>query len=286
MVELHRRASHAERQHEPRFIRVGNKSRLLRVPRHPLMTLQRSLYGRLLRYLPTHDAVHSRPSRGVISNATAHLGRAYVSLRDIANCFPSISSHAVRRALEGAGFDPAAAALVTRLCTAANELPQGPPTSPMLLNLVLAPVDAAIASLSDGAGATYTRYADDIAVSADTPLGQVLRQVEFILKSHGFRINGRKRRDWGPDEHPKITGIVLASSLQPDPEFLKALTAELLCAEHGNWRISERELQGKIAWVQALDRQLGAQLASRHARLVRAAPRRLPRCFHSAKSGT
>lgn len=271
---LHRRARFAGREHEPRQIWLGEKPRLLRVPRPSLMALQRRLHRRVLQQLPVHNAVHSRAFRSVITNATAHIGHLYVSLRDIEKCFPSVRSPMVSAALESAGFDADAAALVRQLCTSANELPQGAPTSPALLNFVLAPIDAQVGALAERRKLTYTRYADDLALSGDVSLADILLDVEDIVESQGFRINSGKRRDWGPAAQAKVTGIVLAGTLQPDPEFLTDLTNELLQVANGNWQCSVEELQGKISWVSALDRRLGDSLRQRLEGAIRRRPRR------------
>jgi hypothetical protein len=158
----------------------------------------------------------------------------------------------------------------------------------MLLNIVLAPIDETISALAHADGVTYTRYVDDLTFSGTSPFSKLLERVEDVIRSSGFEINARKRHDWKPGSHPKVTGIVLASSLQPDPEFLGALTAELLQMEHGNWRVSGAQLRGWIAWVQALDPQLGKTLLQRFAETLgrRSRRRRIgkPRCRTGSQS--
>lgn len=52
------------------------------------------------------------------------------------------------------------------LCMLDGGLPQGTPISPMLTNLVMIPIDHAISNQMRKDGCVYTRYADDIIISA------------------------------------------------------------------------------------------------------------------------
>ena len=117
-----------------REAKIGRKFRVLRTSTGDLRRVQDTLHDTVLRQLPRTDAAQCAPGRGVIAHARAHLGQAYVTVLDFADCFPSVRVATLTEALQTAGFDRPAAALVTRLCTVDGELPQGAPTSSALLS--------------------------------------------------------------------------------------------------------------------------------------------------------
>lgn len=96
------------------------------------------------------------------------------------------------------------AVLIAQLCTVRSEasvyweptLPQGAPSSPGLFNLVCFRMDQRLARFATLIGATYTRYADNIAFSAKRELtAKEIRVVQNIIvqKCH-FDLNEKKTR--------------------------------------------------------------------------------------------
>ncbi|MCM1141295.1 MAG: reverse transcriptase domain-containing protein [Muribaculum sp.] len=90
------------------------------------------------------------------------------------NFFPSITKQMVRKALHRELGDVIssndAINYICSLCTVSNEdgievLPQGPPASPVLSNIVLKAMDNKLAHYAELCGCRYSRYADDITFS-------------------------------------------------------------------------------------------------------------------------
>jgi hypothetical protein len=191
--------------------------RVITAPKEPLKRVQRALIV-LLEPLPVASSVHGfRRGRSIVTGAKAHVNaRALISI-DLSDFFHSVPRSRVERALarsleprlveETKELSPpegrALVALIARLCTwpvAANKeavLPQGSPSSPHLANLAARPLDTEIAALLRAIPGeyTYTRYADDLTISAPheidrSLLGEVLRRVE----RSGFRANPEKVR--------------------------------------------------------------------------------------------
>ncbi len=249
--------------YSPFVLTLGSKKRVISAPRAWLKSLQSSLYEKVLLRFPVSDSVYSKRGRDVVLNAQQHLGRPHMVVLDIKDCFPSTTHSVVAAALERSGLEPSAASLVTRLATAKGVLPQGPPTSPHVLNLVLHPVDDALSMLAGQFSATYTRYMDDLCFSADQPLGNLVRPAAAILAARGYRINQKKRRVWGPNDPHTVTKIVVNSSLNPDPDYLEALTAALEDYGEGVGMLNRNELLGRISWVNQLNPGLGSRLRQR-----------------------
>lgn len=93
-------------------------------------------------------------------------------------------------------------------------LPQGAPTSPMLSNLGAAKLDASLNAFSAANNMTYTRYADDITLSAfELPpgmsAGDLHRGAIACIRRSGFRENSSKTRIAGPGARKIVLGLLV-----------------------------------------------------------------------------
>lgn len=93
-------------------------------------------------------------------------------------------------------------------------LPQGAPTSPMLSNLAARQLDEHLHSYSLQNGLIYTRYADDITLSASylaSPrlLGAIRGQVVHLIRKNGFKENSKKTRIAGPGSKKTVLGLLV-----------------------------------------------------------------------------
>lgn len=96
-----------------------------------------------------------------------------------------------------------------------GSLPQGAPTSPLLANLAVRPLDDAILSVAAEHRLIYTRYADDIALSTDRRdfnrdeasivIGKVLRAMEV----EGLRPHRAKTRVVPPGARKIVLGLMV-----------------------------------------------------------------------------
>lgn len=94
-------------------------------------------------------------------------------------------------------------------------LPQGAPSSPMLSNLAAIGLDEVLANFADQHGLMYTRYADDLTLSAggDLPegmsVGGIQRAVIGAIRKSGFRENPKKTRIAGPGSKKIVLGLLV-----------------------------------------------------------------------------
>jgi RNA-directed DNA polymerase len=238
----------------------GNKTRVISEPTRWLRDVQRRLVDGVFASIPVADCVYSQRGRSVVLNARQHLSRDYMVVLDIRDCFPSISHRMVKEALSRLGFSADVGGVITRLVTYKGRLPLGPPTSPAIMNFVLAVVDSELTALAGEYNATYTRYGDDLCFSADAHLGSLRRRATRVLRAHGFALNAGKTQTWGPDDRHTITNIVVSSSLHPEPEYIDSLCAALRDYRNSSRSLSAASLQGKINWVMRLNPAEGARL--------------------------
>jgi hypothetical protein len=258
----------AKNGYAPFVLRDGTKKRVIHAPRPWLKAIQRKLLDCVLQPIPVADCVFSARGRDVVKNARQHLHQPYMAVLDVKDCFPSTGHDRVHSALRRIALDEPAALALTRLVTYGGFLPQGPPTSPAILNLVFAPIDNALAQLAGAHDAIYTRYMDDICFSSKMPLAGLCRRAEQILKRYGYRTNPKKRRVWGPEDPHTVTKIVVASTLHPKPDYLHALARELVRAHRMKGLVSKASLRGKIAWIARLDPTLGKALSEQLNRAI------------------
>jgi hypothetical protein len=269
----------------------GGSARLLEVPRPRLRALQRRILDEVLRFLPAHEAAHGFVrGRGVRSFAAPHAGREVVLALDLASFFNSITRARVFRVFRACGYPEVPARLLAGLCThatpraelrgqaaeqahlAAPHLPQGAPTSPALANLCAFRLDVRLAALARAAGATYTRYADDLAFSGDIAFSRGARrfaaQVGAIAIAEGFALQHRKTRRMRACDRQLLAGVVVNARPSVPREAVEQLEATLWnCARTGPAAQNRRghpdfraHLLGRIAWVAQLQPDRAAWL--------------------------
>jgi hypothetical protein len=202
-------------------------------PSAELKAVQRRILRRLLHGLRVHPcATGFERGHSIVSNALPHAGKDVVIRLDLKDFFPSVRAERVRRYFRFIGYDDEAAELLTRLCTYEGSLPQGAPTSPRLSNLVSYRLDTRLAGLAEGRGLSYSRYADDITLSArfderrptlrtnPKTLGKhnhvvprvndIIRAGRAIIEDEGYRVHTRgKLRIYRRHHRQRVTGLVV-----------------------------------------------------------------------------
>lgn len=194
--------------------RGDGRVRRIDEPVEHLKHVQSRVLDRILYRAPISPLAHGFvPGRSVVTNAQAHLPTATALLSvDLADAFPSTSWERVRRALTwGLGWffrasyprlDKAGRArlfeAVADLCCHRGALPQGAPTSGVLLNMACASLDRRCTRLvrqnPDAVpDLRYTRYADDLTFTASRPIPDGFRhRVIHAVEVEGYRVNPRK----------------------------------------------------------------------------------------------
>jgi RNA-directed DNA polymerase len=138
-----------------------------------LRRLQSLLHTNLLkpRHKPSIFSHGGIQGRHIRSNAEAHQASVFVFKTDVENFYPSISHHRVYRLFSGAfGCSPDVARVCTRLCTYRWRLSLGLITSPILADCLMKPVDIRIGAMCKKHELIYTRFVDDITLSARFPV--------------------------------------------------------------------------------------------------------------------
>jgi hypothetical protein len=275
-------------------------ARLVEVPRPRLKAVQRRLLREVLDPVPPHEAAHGfRPGRSVRSYVAPHVGRRVVLKLDLRDFFASITSARVVALFRTAGYPEPVARLLAGLCTNAApgdawdrpsspvagpeawrarrlyqvpHLPQGAPTSPALANLCAYRLDCRLAGLAASAGASYTRYADDLAFSGDRDFERSADRLHLracaIALEEGFAVNTRKTRLMRRATRQRVAGVVVNERPNVPRDQYDALKATLhncvAHGPHGQDRAGHADfrahLAGRVAHVASLNPARGERL--------------------------
>jgi retron-type reverse transcriptase len=206
------------------------RPRILLVPEGELKRVQRLILRRLLERIPCHAAATGfRKGQSIVSNARVHSGSDVILGLDLQDFFQTTRASRVHALFKRIGWDEAAAALLTRLCTYEGGLPQGAPTSPCLSNLVNYRLDCRLSGLARKHGAVYSRYADDITFSFKirirSAIFDVLKMSIYIVGRHGYEIHDRKTRIRGAHQRQLVTGLVVNERVRLPRENRRLLRA-------------------------------------------------------------
>lgn len=285
--------------------RPGRAPRLLEVPEDRMRRAQRTLLDTVIALIPVHDAAHGFvPGRSAVTGAGRHTGREMVVSVDLVTFFARVTARRIYGVFRQAGYPETVAHLMTGVCTnsvparviaamppggtaderfalrqalAASHLPQGAPSSPMLANLAVRRLDSRMTGWAHAVGATYTRYADDLAFSGDGEFarrpGAFIRGVERIVVDEGHALNARKTRVSRMGVRQAVTGIVVNEHPNiPRSEYdqLKAILHRCAAGDpeaqnRGGHPDFHAHLLGRIAWVASVNSHRGNMLRERFA---------------------
>jgi hypothetical protein len=270
--------------------------RLLETPKPRLKVLQRKLLSDLLSRCPPHDAAHGFvANRSVLTFAREHVGRRVVLRLDLEDFFLSIGSARIAAIFRRLGYPAPVARVLTGLCCTVTpddviaaarpaldfhsatrmrsaHLAQGAPTSPALSNLTSFRLDCRLRALAHAAGASYSRYADDLAFSGgrafERGVSHFIVHASAIALKEGFRVRHRKTLVMRAGGRQSLTGLVLNERLNvPRPEYdrLRAILHNAARfgpqsqnrTGHADFRA---HLLGQIAWIAASNTERAVKL--------------------------
>ncbi len=241
------------------------------------MRIQTSLKDYLTARINWTKYVHGGiKKRSIFTNALPHIGKEIVANLDIAGFFPNVNEMLVHNLFLRAGCTDITAEMLMRLTTLNNGLPQGSPTSTILGNLVLEPLDSRFMEISRKYGFSYTRFIDDLTISGSVNLMSFKGEFFHLIRSHGFDIAQDKVNFWTRNQQQLVTKLIVNDKLRPSHEFIREVkrmiraswpenSGPLLVALENNMTTIKQfkaMLNGKISFIQSADNKIGQQLYS------------------------
>jgi len=267
--------------------------RLIEAPKPRLKQLQRVILSHILELIPPHPAVHGfQKGRSIRTFAAPHIGQHVVLKMDLQDFFPGICGPRIQSLFRTFGYPESVADLLGGICTTITprdiwpaatpwtaqliyrqpHLPQGAPTSPGLANLCTYHLDCRLTGLAEASGATYSRYADDLAFSGDESFAHRAERfsihVAAIAGDEGFTVHHRKTRIMRRSVRQHIAGLVINERhniRRTDFDQLKAILTNCIrsgpSAQNRNGHPDFRaHLQGRVAFVKSIHPAKAAKL--------------------------
>ena len=278
--------------------RPGAVPRLLEAPTPLLRHVLRRLLDEVLVWAPPHPAAHGFVrGRSALSHARLHVGADQVVALDLRHFFAAVTAARVRGLWTLLGYPEGVVALLTGLTThrtpvhvldamppggepsaryllrarlRAPHLPQGAASSPALANLACFGLDRRLAGYAAALGATYSRYADDLAFSGRAGLAapRLVRAVTAVAREEGFEVNPGKTRVQRATTRQQVTGVVVNTGTGVRREDEDRLRAVLHDAVRNGPDVANRagvadfrsHLEGRVGWVASVNPVRGARL--------------------------
>lgn len=183
----------------------------------------------------------------------SHVGRNWVGKMDVKDFFRSVTygsfvSHACTKKASSGEIERL---VEINFCTdqkGVRRLPMGSPASPFLSNAYLYRFDWTMAWAGYRYKANYSRYADDIIMSAGS-LG-VMRTLfalaEKLLSGYGLDVNDDKTRFMQRTGRQVVCGVVVNEKVNLPRKFRKNLRAEVF--QQKGMQLSE-ETKGRLSYA-------------------------------------
>lgn len=202
----------------------GGGHRLIAQPARELKPIQRSIAHLVLEKFPVHSsAMAYRTGVSIADNAKIHAGSWPILKLDFESFFNSISAIAWRRFLfaqKNVDIGRSDIALITKSLfwgmgqRSPHCLSIGAPSSPLVSNIIMFEFDTKMHRFAGKHGIRYTRYADDITVSAKgfSELHQFEKHLRAYIsrnKTPALKVNEEKRAIFSAAERRLVTGLIL-----------------------------------------------------------------------------
>ena len=200
--------------------------------------------------------------RNIRTNAQRHCNRPYLLNADFLDFFHAVRQPTVQAVFEDEPFEfsEELSAVLARLCCRNGRLPMGSPTSPVLSNFAARPLDAALLALARQQNWCFTRFADDLSFSSDTPVTKPqLQHIRQLCELEGFRFNDRKLVQYGPQDDKFVTGLLVGETVEIPDQYISTLRAEIAKLQTLT-EIKFRTGQRESAWADRFEQQVAGHL--------------------------
>jgi hypothetical protein len=195
---------------------IRRKPRIICAPNEELKEEHRRILREELSKVRLHECAYGFVhDRTICDNAMQHINSESILSVDMKDFFTNVTKEQVYQALVHRGFDREKSEYISKVCTRKGVLPQGAPTSPALSNIVAYEMDNKINKLCKEEGMKYTRYADDITLSAgNIEILLKAKPIIFsIINSFGWKVSGSKVHivsRCNPEKPLEVTGVIIS----------------------------------------------------------------------------
>ena len=273
----HISAKKFDQYHSRSIPKRNGGERLLSVPNNRLRYLQSLLNPLLQGMYNVRGCVHGFVAgKSAFTNAQEHLGRRHLVKVDLQDYFGQISRQRVRGVLLSIGIPLPVAEAITKLCTLADELPQGAPTSPILANMVTFRLDQELVTFAKKNRLRYSRYADDIVFSSYSKPRVLARGMELeyarlsrsdldeklleIFDQQNFELNEEKIYYCGAGARRSVTGYTINQFPNVPRNHVRRVRATLHNVRKYGYDAEQRKFSEKTKSAKSLKKSLFGQI--------------------------
>jgi len=268
--------------------RTAGQFRIIAQPAKEVKALQYWAIDNVLNNFPIHPAATAyRANKGIADNARPHREGRFLLKLDFADFFPSIKARDFERYLKQRApeLDDNEIVALSRILfwkpkgTRKLCLSIGAPSSPLVSNLLMYEFDDQLANFCAKHSIAYTRYADDLSLSASTS-GKLKLVEQFVttlckeIKSPNLKLNAEKLVRVSKKHARRITGLIITndSQISLGRDKKRQIRASVHHFLTGRLNADESlRLKGMLAYVKSVEpafitrlrRKYGAELIRR-----------------------
>lgn len=256
--------------------RNNRGKRLIAQPTAEVKYIQRIVQKYLNDRLPIHNCAKAyRPGQGIKDHADPHAANRFLLKVDFKDFFPSIKgadffNHLIRHTKT----DEETAKLCTSILfwyqkSSGNlVLAIGAPSSPWLSNTILFEFDSQLTQYCSAMGITYTRYADDLALSTNNSnsLSNALTKITDICSGLDYpklTINNERTVFTSKKSNRTLTGLVLSNdgSVSIGRDKKREIRALANNYQYGRLTLEQTgHLRGLLAFSLSIDKSFNASI--------------------------
>lgn len=261
--------------------RQAGKYRQVSQPTPEVKLLQRWLIKNFFHKLPIHDSACAyRNGVGLAKNVLPHAGNRFLLKIDFSNFFPSIKSAHFVEFMRRHGYNDADIDVARMICFRRERselfLAIGAPSSPLISNVMMYALDCSIAIAAKELGVVYSRYADDLSFSCNSP--NILKRIEQLLPgmidNHSItplKINSEKTVHASKKNGRNITGLNITpdGNLSVGHDRKRLLRSQIHHYITGRMQADEVEsLRGYLAFLQSVEPMHLNRLMAKYGRSI------------------
>lgn len=212
LKELYSISNNIENNYKTFKIKKNNgKYRNIYEPNKTLKYIQRQILNKVLceRKVSKFAKAYIKGT-SLKENALPHIGQKKILKLDIKDFFNNITFEQIYNSCFPIDYYPKnIGVLLTKLVTYYDFLPQGAPTSSYISNVVMKNFDEIVGNYCIEKHINYTRYSDDITISGDFNISEIIKLINKELRKLGFQINKNKTNVINKSQMQNVTGLVV-----------------------------------------------------------------------------